>query len=1180
MIICTYNRASYLGGAIRSLMDQGYPKEDYEILVVDNYSTDSTREVVLEMQKRSPVLLKYLQEERQGLSHARNRGMHAAGNDVISYLDDDAVAVREWLTELSKVYEQCGADVVGGRVLLEYDRLRPRWLSGDLEGWLSGLDIGGQAREIHYPEFLVGANITFRASWLRKVNGFDPALGLRGKLRASGEECELQWRMGRLGARVFYAPAACVTHRVTPERLTRNWFLRRWYHGGRAEVFLKVKFEGRIAALRNLRGMMKDFLCKLLHGREGGFRCALRAVQILGFMNNLGCLVFPLKDFIRDCSEYRRIASSRKRFYDPRDILGELEHARREKIGSTQFLGYTLRGNLLRLFFETVEPIARRCGIFVHLYPERRETLPHDRAAYGFMNLDHRPAVPTSRWRNGMVFIDEINLAAIPRGRYTLRFGVFDVKSLERIPVAHAANECVEIGGIELSARMFDNTPCAISGAAYSRGPALPLPFRTGKWGSQSSIKRMIRRAFLIEPNEVIKKNVHKLPYRFADRLLPRKVKESVPAGLRNMARAVFRTTDVRLFRQKKWHGPLVSVIIPCHNYGQYLDDALQSVLGQTFSDCEVLIIDDGSTDRFTIDKLNEIERRGIQTVRVMRQANAGVSAARNNGIHRARGRYICCLDADDCLHATYLEKCLLVLESRNLDLCYTHVQIFGDEEGIWKTGEFDARSLIEANRVCTAAVFTKSAWERAGGFNPNMHHGWEDWDFWISVAEAGGRGCVIPEALFFYRRHGATRDVRASRAYNRQLLGQIRENHLALFEGRRKMSPRVRYRVRDPLVNICADDGMGSCPDAQEGVLFMLPWMVVGGADAILLGIMRSILEKDATPAHIMTTLDPFPSMGDSSPDFYRVTPYIYKLPHLMDEQLWMDYIAWYIRRRKIQTIFICGASFIYQHLSALKKMFPSLRIIDQLFNDSARGHVQNNRRYADSIDLTLVVSEKIRKSILGTHGGDPGKILTIYHGTDMNVFNPAAIQETEAREQLKLPGGKRIVLWVGRCSVEKNPALFLDVADSLRGEEECRFVLAGDGPLLEEIKASASRRGLHNMVFPGMVRGEDMPFFYRCASVLVVTSEVEGVPLTIYEALSMGVPVVSTAIGGISDVVREGENGYLCHAQDGVCLAQKVREALNYPWKDIRGSLDMRHDLRNVFSRYSDIIKKVNAQ
>ena len=123
---------------------------------------------------------------------------------------------------------------------------------------------------------------------------------------------------------------------------------------------------------------------------------------------------------------------------------------------------------------------------------------------------------------------------------------------------------------------------------------------------------------------------------------------------------------------------PLVSVIVPCWNYGAYLGAALASIRDQTLKDVEIIVVDDGSTQEATRATLSEVEASGVG---VLRQANLGVSAARNAGLREAEGVYVCCLDADDTMDPTYLEKCVIMLETNaGLSFAYSWLRLIAGE--------------------------------------------------------------------------------------------------------------------------------------------------------------------------------------------------------------------------------------------------------------------------------------------------------------------------------------------------------------------------------------------------------------------------------------------------------------------------------------------------------------------
>ena len=198
---------------------------------------------------------------------------------------------------------------------------------------------------------------------------------------------------------------------------------------------------------------------------------------------------------------------------------------------------------------------------------------------------------------------------------------------------------------------------------------------------------------------------------------------------------------------------PAVSVIIPCFNLGEYLDEAVGSVLAQTYQDFEILIVDDGSTDLATRQLLEDYAR---PRTTVFRTPNRKLAAARNFLVARARGRYLCALDADDKLHPEYLERTVAVLEAEpSVTFVSTHLQMFGEETAVWPSvARCDLPMLLCDDTIITAALVRRDAVVACGAYDESMpHQGDEDWDLWTTLVENGYRGVILPDVLFFYRR-------------------------------------------------------------------------------------------------------------------------------------------------------------------------------------------------------------------------------------------------------------------------------------------------------------------------------------------------------------------------------------------------------------------------------------------
>ncbi|HZS38055.1 MAG TPA: glycosyltransferase family A protein [Polyangia bacterium] len=207
---------------------------------------------------------------------------------------------------------------------------------------------------------------------------------------------------------------------------------------------------------------------------------------------------------------------------------------------------------------------------------------------------------------------------------------------------------------------------------------------------------------------------------------------------------------------------PKVSLIIPCYDDGRFLDEAVESALAQTFQDFEIVIVDDGSTDPATVALLDSYAR---PRTRVLREPHRGVTAARNRGIAEAAGEYLSFFDADDRMQPNFLERTVAALDGDPaLAFASCWVRLFGGEEWEWKAERCDVVGLLHDCSVATAALVRKRAVVEAGGFDPEMELGHEDWDLWLSIVGRGHRGVIVPEVLFWYRRRPESRSTVADR--------------------------------------------------------------------------------------------------------------------------------------------------------------------------------------------------------------------------------------------------------------------------------------------------------------------------------------------------------------------------------------------------------------------------------
>jgi GT2 family glycosyltransferase len=225
---------------------------------------------------------------------------------------------------------------------------------------------------------------------------------------------------------------------------------------------------------------------------------------------------------------------------------------------------------------------------------------------------------------------------------------------------------------------------------------------------------------------------------------------------------------------------PLVSVIIPCYNDGHYLDDSVASIRQQAFSDLEIIIVNDGSTELATLKKLESFNQPGIT---VLHKENGHLSSARNFGIRHAQGRIIVTLDADDKFESSFIERGVAALnsdQSAGAVTCY--LKSFGLKTYKWKPLGGDVKNFLFRQESCASAMFRKECWEKIGGYDEQMKTGYEDWEFWLRLTAAGWKVHVVKEFLLNYRVTEKSMLLTQSEPKREAIVNYIMEKHKELY--------------------------------------------------------------------------------------------------------------------------------------------------------------------------------------------------------------------------------------------------------------------------------------------------------------------------------------------------------------------------------------------------------------
>lgn len=282
--ICTHNRAALLKRTLSALLRQAQPSAALEILVVDNSSTDATRDVVATF-----AGVRYVLEPHLGIAKARNRALSEAQGEWLIYLDDDALPCAGWLEAFRTAIACYEAACLLGRVLLEWEGARPAWFPPHYETLLSSYDQGEEAHQVGAGGYLLTTNTAFKRVTMLDLGGFKTNLGHKGKSLLGGEDNDIFNRLITRGESVWYVPQALALHWVPKARQTFGWLARRLFWDGATQPLLdygvgqpRRRYWGEMG--RDLRRAARLVLAqrRRWHTGEGRREAVLAVCQQLG----------------------------------------------------------------------------------------------------------------------------------------------------------------------------------------------------------------------------------------------------------------------------------------------------------------------------------------------------------------------------------------------------------------------------------------------------------------------------------------------------------------------------------------------------------------------------------------------------------------------------------------------------------------------------------------------------------------------------------------------------------------------------------------------------------------------------------------------------------------------------------------------------------------------------------
>lgn len=275
--LCTHNHSDRLTRTLADLLHLRDPEAPWELLIIDNASRDATPDILARQAWPTGWQVRVVQEERLGLSNARNRAIREARGQYLIFLDDDETADPDWLCAFERLIEAHSPDAFGGRIEVLFEGPRPAWLTDELLGFLGQLRHADTIIPLtERSTSFYGGNFGFRRAVCDTVGAFDAMLGRKGTDNTGGEEVDFYQRLLGAGFKVWWTPEAAIHHRIQADKLDRRYFLDLHYRQGRMEGSRRRGSGSRVPPkyfygqlLRAVAAVWRDF-------RVGGHNSTLR----------------------------------------------------------------------------------------------------------------------------------------------------------------------------------------------------------------------------------------------------------------------------------------------------------------------------------------------------------------------------------------------------------------------------------------------------------------------------------------------------------------------------------------------------------------------------------------------------------------------------------------------------------------------------------------------------------------------------------------------------------------------------------------------------------------------------------------------------------------------------------------------------------------------------------------
>lgn len=617
---------------------------------------------------------------------------------------------------------------------------------------------------------------------------------------------------------------------------------------------------------------------------------------------------------------------------------------------------------------------------------------------------------------------------------------------------------------------------------------------------------------------------------------------------------------------------PEITIITSYWNGDKYIDQTLNCILNQTFPYWEWIIVDDGSTKKESLEKLDEIAKVD-KRIKVVHKENSGVAASRDFGANLASqsSKYLFFIDDDDLINETYLECAYWTLQTnKDASWAYSDLLNFGEKEFPWIKW-FDSEIEKKENLLVATALIRKEDFFEVNGYELREKAVYEDWNLWLKLLAKNKKPVRMNFFGFWYRKKAAGSELARSKGNKERAMEIINNTGKQIKEEIEAIQyPKQDYdweKIEEKLEYI----KQYKVSNNKINILMIIPWITIGGADKFNLDLIARI-DKNKFNVVVISTE---PNINNWRQELEQQAIY-YDLTTFLDKKYWIAFINNVIEKYNIDIILNTNSTFGYATIPYLRANYPNTPIMDYVHMEEwynrCGGFSRDSSTVASCIDKTLVCNKNSEKVLVEYFNRNPKDIDTVYIGVDENKFDPSKFDKEEILKEFKIkPNNRYILNYICRIDIQKRPMLLVEILRKLKERrDDFLCVIAGDGPLFDKVKSKLRKYKLeNNAIMLGNVKNTGK--IYAISDISLNCSIKEGLALTAYESTAMGVPVISSDVGGQAELIND-EVGKIVP-----CL-QDETEILNFKYKDeeVLPYVDAIEDVINNLDKYKNNCRK----